>query len=181
MTKRKLLTGIGTVAVVAAVAVGVLAAVSSATPPGSSSWQYLAKFVCGVQPAEGFNEHVKPGNYATAINVGNHTVTDRSGEFKVLIAARIGAPPPPVVANVPFLARKLRTTEIDCPVIWAAAGVPPGTFLKGFVHIGLPVDFPVTAVYTSQTNNVPPGAPDAGAGISIDVEQIAPWGRAPIG
>ena len=66
--------------------------------------------------------------------------------------------------------------EIDCADIWSMAGVSPGTFLKGVVHLGLVQDLPVIAVYTSQTNNdAPDSLPNAGAGVSIDVEYIEPF------
>src|ERR1700730_16821119 len=40
-------------------------------PPVTSFTEYAAKFVCGVPGAEAQREAVKPGNYATAINIHN--------------------------------------------------------------------------------------------------------------
>jgi hypothetical protein len=47
------------------------------------------------------------------------------------------------------------------------------------LHLGLPQPLPVAAVYTSQTN-LGGGSVDPGAGMSIDVEYVAPFLSPPV-
>lgn len=151
---------------------------AQAADPVQFPVQYMVKFVCGFVVAQPTGEEppVKPGNYATAINIYNHTDQFLDGAKRVNLHYREDGPLPPIISSKNFLLFKRRVLEIDCVDIWSLVGVPPSTFLKGMVHIGLPVEVPVAAVYTSQTNIAGAGqAPDVGAGISIDVEYIAPF------
>ncbi len=50
---------------------------------------------------------------------------------------RIGEPSPPAVPWHNFNIDGGGVIEIDCVDIWAAAGLPGGTFVTGAVHIGL--------------------------------------------
>ncbi len=165
-----------------ALAVALLSALPvQAQPPGSFPVQYMVKFVCGIQPVpvQGqIQEMVKPGNYATAINIHNYTGGDLFGSKKVSLHYRNGTPVgqlPPILPREDMILYPRRVLEIDCPDIWRMADVPPGTFVKGMVWIGLPQPLPMAAVYPSQTNLVFFEAPDPGAGISIDVENIDPF------
>ena len=145
--------------------------------PNDSPVQYMVKFVCGWVPKNepGTAPHpVKPGNYATAINIGNHSPDRHIIIKRVLLHYREGTQPPPITKYKRAWLYPWRVLEIDCVDIWNLAGLAPETFVKGMVHIGTPVEFPVAAVYTAQTNLKDPPL-DAGAGISIDVEQYRPF------
>ena len=148
----------------------------SAASPHLAPVQYMVKFVCGYvayQPT-GEEPPVKPGNYATAINIDNYTTDRQIITKRVHVHYREGQPVPPVFAHKSAVIYPWRVLEIDCTDIWALTGTNPGTFLKGMVHIGTGIKLPVAAVYTAQTN-ITNQAPDAGAGISIDVEQYDPF------
>ena len=138
--------------------------------------QYMVKFVCGYvayQPT-GEEPPVKPGSYATAINIDNYSTDRQIITKRVHVHYREDQPVPPVFAHKTAVIYPWRVLEIDCTDIWILTETAPGTFLKGMVHIGTGIKLPVAAVYTAQTN-VTNEAPTAGAGISIDVEQYAPF------
>ena len=144
--------------------------------PETYTFQYMVKFVCGFVPPPTGDEHppVKPGNYATAINIGH----PGTGGSLVPMASRVlphysrGEPYPAIVKPVAGYVARFRVLEIDCNDIWAAADVTAGSFLKGMVHVGVEEELEVVAVFTAQTNITGAGTPNAGAGISIDVEYI---------
>ncbi len=169
----------GVVAAVVVLTAGTLTAVALAAGPKDAAVQYSAPFVCGwVPPADEFNvPPVKPGNYATAINIHNPTTLVIQASKRVALHYRMDEPQPPSIPFHNFTIGRNRVLEVDCNDIWAMVGVPPETFLKGALHIGLPQPLPVAAIHTSQTdinfNLLDP--PDAGAGISIDVEHILPF------
>lgn len=138
---------------------------------------YSVKFTCGVvhpvdtsPPSE---PPLKPGNYATAINIHNfHQYTVRIQKTAVIAnpedQQRGQTSPPQPVDLGPGQA-----IEIDCsdtvslfpPPLPTAPPPPPNTFIKGFVDLrgpeaGLP-SLSVTAVYTAQptaTAGEPAGA-----------------------
>ena len=148
------------------------------TMPDTYPVQYFVKFVCGFVPPPGATgaevPPVKPGNYATAINIDNHTRSKHIIAKRVHLHYREWTDPPSVRPYKRAVLYPWRVLEIDCMDIWALAGVQPETFVKGMVHIGTPARFPMAAVYTAQTNLKDPPL-DAGAGISIDVEQYHPF------
>jgi hypothetical protein len=196
MSRSRWILLVGLMSVVALIASGATAAVAfqdradkgdvieapDIANPEQNSVQYSVKFVCGwlppVPPQD--DQWLKPGDYATTINIHNHQTNTVSGGYRVALFYRIGSPSPPAVAAVPFNIFRRTVGSIDCVSIWAAAGLPPGTFVEGAVHIGLSQPLSVWAVYTSQTHNDPALGPDGGAGHSIDVEQVVPI-QAPIG
>jgi hypothetical protein len=148
-------------------------------PPEAEPVQYSVKFVCGLVPFTGDHQApLNPGNYATAVNIHNYTAATVSGSYRIALHYRDGDPTPPIIGTKNINPKKFRTLEIDCVNIWSKVGLPPGTFVKGMLHIGLAQNLPIAAVYTAQTNlsdPVMPVPPDAGAGISIDVENISPF------
>lgn len=150
---------------------------AGATNPANSPVQYFVKYVCGFVPTNPPGEEgpVKPGNYATAINIQNHTPASIFVALRLNLHYRAGSPIPPLIPHTSVKAVPLRTLEVDCPYLWTLAGLPPGTFVKGMVHLGVREPLPVAVVYTSQTYLGPGTALDAGAGISIDVEQVSPF------
>lgn len=166
---------LGTVAGVVGLLAGTLSVIALANPK-TRPVQYSAPFVCGWLPPvpPDLDQHLKPGDYATSISIDNHTGTNVFGSKRVHLQYRMGTPPPPVVPSVNLSVVKNRVLEIDCIDIWGMAGVPPGSFIKGAVHIGLGQQLPVAATYAVQTHTDPNIGPDPGAGISIDVEHIPP-------
>ncbi len=113
---------------------------------------YAVKFLCGVFPpgAAGVREGpVKPGNYATAINIHNPNPRDVNFQKKAVLLFDSNNPPtgfevPQAPALVP-MKKKLPPDwgmEIDCPdireVLLGLPGVPPSGFLKGWVVIEVP-------------------------------------------
>ncbi len=154
-----------------------------AQPAEQRAVQYSIKFVCGwlppVPPQD--DQFLKPGDYATAINIHNpNTSGVVRGAKRVALHYRMGTTPPPVITNFAFTVANRRVLEIDCQDIWFMAGVPSGTFLKGMVHVGLDEELPIAAVYTSQTHNNDLTGPDPGAGHSIDVEYVKPFRGVPV-
>ncbi len=177
--KRRRMLAVGMVAGVVILVAGVAAAIN----PGNAPVKYSAPFICGWLPPvpPDLDQHAKPGDYHTAIMIHNHTGTNVTAGKQVMLSFRMGAPPAPPTpffnASIPFR----RTLQIDCVDIWAMAGVPPGSFVKGHLLIGLNQPLPVSATYTSQTHDDPNVGPGPAAGHSIDVEQIFPIGGAPVG
>jgi hypothetical protein len=155
---------------------------------------YAVKFVCGKQapinsltpPAE---PPVKPGNYATKVNVELLSPPNANGggsgvSWNVSLAGG-GGPSLTTLAN-PL--SQLETVDVTCAAIakqsGSAAKLP--AFIEGYVNvIASPgVQLAVTAVYTSQGCTFPPGVatiavlPSVCSGpVSIDVvpQQSVPF------
>lgn len=153
-----------------------------AANPEQNPVQYSVKFVCGWLPPvpPDLDQWNKPGNYATTINIHNHTTSGVTGGKRVALFFRMGTPAPPLVPAFGFSIPLRRTLAIDCVDIWGMAGLPPGSFVEGALHIGLNQPLSVWSVYTAQSHNDPNAGPEVGAGISIDVEQVFPI-QAPLG
>ncbi len=173
---------LGTVAGVVGLLAGTLSVIALANPK-TRPVQYSAPFVCGWLPPvpPDLDQHLKPGDYATAINIHNHLDNNVGVSKRVALHYRMGTPAPPVVSFSNTVIRTRAVLEIDCVDIWAMAGLPPGSFVKGAVHIGLDTRLPVAAIYTSQTHDDPNAGPGPAAGHSIDVEIIEPFTGAPVG
>lgn len=140
--------------------------VQQSAPP--SRFVYSAKFVCGrmvdVPPSDADNGFeleppVKPGNYATTINVHNF----RQQEVTIkLNATAVGALPRSVVDEPPVprsttITRTLgpnQGLELECSDIGDRLDLPdtnlPVIFLDGFVRIETTSRLEVVGVYTSQ-------------------------------
>ena len=157
---------------------------STSSPP----CVYSVKFICGNQSANPklhapSEPPVKPGNYATAINIHNYHL-DRSAviEKTAIIANPEDAPslgpitPHPRIISLP----PGRAFEIDCSDIVTLFGttVPLPPFIKGFVELRAPPTvgnlplLSVTAVYTAQQTIA--GAAPSGP-ISIEVVPVQPF------
>ena len=150
----------------------------AAGSPLNSPFQYSVKFVCGFVPVPGPTAEpppVKPGDYATAINIHNYTYTNYLLAKRVAVHYREDTPPPvPIPQPRSTWIHKLRVLEIDCIDIWLMLDVQYGTFVKGMVHIGTPLAFPVAAVYTVLQDADGDHVPEFG-GQSIDVEYVPPF------
>ncbi len=125
---------------------------------------YSVKFVCGLQRLGSNNfkppgePPVKPGNYATAVNVHNfHSDREVVFDKKAVIALPERQTQRGPVSTVKHdLLGPNQALEVDCTDIvslFSSAGsntvLPP--FIKGFVEIVSPVQLSVTGVYTAQT------------------------------
>ncbi len=131
----------------------------STTNPGT--FIYSVKFLCGLQvvpsnPSTVPNEPpVKPGNYATSVNVHNyHSANVASFCKKAVIALPEGSAARGTVS--PFVTDTLdfnQAEEIDCSdivtLLHPTLPTPP-PFIKGFVEMLSNVQLSVAAVYTSQ-------------------------------
>ena len=149
---------------------------------------YSVKFICGVQSAVSglrppSEPPVKPGNYATAINVHNYHLDLTAVIAKTAVIAnpenaqslgQISSPPRSITLPPG------RAFEIDCSDIVALFGTstpPLPPFIKGFVELRAPPPLPplpllsVTAVYTAQQAiaGVAPGP------VSIEVVPVQPF------
>ena len=151
---------------------------------GSQPCVYSIKFICGVQSANP-NLHapseppVKPGNYATAINVHNYHLDQTAAITKTAVIAN--PEDAPSLGQITAHPRSIslppgRAFEIDCSDIVTLFGTqtaPLPPFIKGFVE--LRGSFPllsVTAVYTAQqtTASTAPSGP-----VSIEVVPMQPF------
>ncbi len=127
--------------------------------------QYAVKFVCGIPGLEAEREAVKPGNYATAINLHNPVAGPLRFRKKAVRALPQGFEPIP---PSPFTDESIGpdfALEVDCQNIRELLSGPPAPeFITGFLVLEIPFgDLDVWAVYTAQ----PPGST---GGMTLDVE-----------
>jgi len=176
-----------------------LAAVATSFLPSMAAAQvlvYSAKFLCGtmVGPDEATPEResaVKPGNYATAINVHNFASKDAKFIKMAVLAdtqqkrqkAEEAQPPQEVGRKVSarddeYLAAG-DALEIDCPDIVTLFNgtrfegfIKEVKFIKGFVVIESEVELNVVAVYSASV--VRGRWLSLGAGMGLDVEYVSP-------
>jgi hypothetical protein len=138
---------------------------------------YSVKFICGVQsplpnlrpPSE---PPVKPGNYATAVNIHNFHSTDVNViiQKSAVIALPESQQPGPISSLGRVTLGPGQAFEIDCSdIVSLFPSFPPlPPFIKGFVLLrGAPgISFPtlsVTAVYTVQGATPSPDCEKCGA------------------
>jgi hypothetical protein len=154
---------------------------------GQYLWSYAAKFVCGYQrtatpgqPAPG-EPIVKPGNYATELNIHNPAYKEvlLRKKFLVLVNAQ-----QQVAIREPQQTRPVTVTKMtlgpdyammdDCNNLWTITypGVTlpsPMPVFIGYLVILSPLELDVDAVYTA---NAPGELAAAPTGVSIDVERV---------
>ena len=151
---------------------------------GSYFWSYAAKFVCGQQAplAQGAPGEpvVKPGNYATDINIHNpsYRVVPLRKKFLLMVenGQAIAAEPQSVGPRPTTVTMALgadMATMDDCNTLWKyiyPAGIPGNRPLTaGYLVILSPTDLDVNVVYTAAA----PGNVYSGTqSISIDVGQV---------
>jgi hypothetical protein len=135
------------------------------------------KFVCGVQSDCGCDcASVRPGSYATEINIYNHNSKPadiRKRVVPVVLAGAVAGREPRVVSarvEDKIVLPPHSATMDDCfrisELLLGAPTQGPMPPTIGFLEIVSPVELSVTAVYTAS-------GPD-GKTVSIDVEQIVP-------
>jgi hypothetical protein len=171
---------------VPATAVAVLGSARPAQAQAAPLFQYSVKFVCGLQrahnpPAAG-EPAVKPGNYATEINIHNIQFSQQPVIKSLVLVVRDGEPvgrEPNVQAPTPFIAVPVPPRNAmmdDCNQLWVMShpGGPappnPMPLTIGYLSIITLADIDVDAVYTAllftaatATNTESP---------SIDVERV---------
>ena len=148
---------------------------------------YSVKFICGDLSANPnlqlpSEPPVKPGNYATAVNIHNFHQDQKAVILKrAVIANPENQPPGQVSRPRQVTLGPGQAFEIDCSDIVTLFGplsTPLPPFIKGFVELrGLPTSpFPplsVTAVYTAQATTA---AGTQGGPVSIEVVPVQPFG-----
>jgi hypothetical protein len=144
---------------------------------GSYYWNYSAKFVCGLQvPTQVGEPVVKPGNYATVINIHNYTYGQVEVRKKVIVlnegdqAIREPQSAPPRGFDKITLGPDYATMD-DCNRLWVlthpTGGIPsPMPLFEGYLVLISRVDLDVDAVYTAAQYANPTPSPD------IDVERV---------
>jgi hypothetical protein len=165
----------------------------SATPAEAQTapqrFSYSVKFVCGLQrPSQEPGETiVKPGNYATEVNIFNPFQVRSPIRKRVILLVDEGKP----IGREPeqqgprgfdsIVLAPLFATMDDCDRLWTlthpGAALPaPMPLTIGFLVLESLSELDVDAVYTAAT----PGFPGAlNQGISIDVERV-PVRRLPV-
>jgi len=154
---------------------------------GQYVWSYAAKFVCGYQrtatpgqPAPG-EPIVKPGNYATELNIHNPAYKEVLLRKKFLVLVNVQQQ---VAIREPQQTRPVTVTKMtlgpdyammdDCNNLWTITypGVPlpsPMPVFIGYLVILSPLELDVDAVYTA---NAPGDLAAAPTSVSIDVERV---------
>jgi hypothetical protein len=169
-------------------------------PPGTSAeqapqitgtylWSYSAKFVCGYQapllPTDPGEPVVKPGNYATEINIHNENISTPSLVVKKMVIILVDPTNGPVGlepnaqtprSNVNVSMGSNTAMMDDCNAIWTmihqAGGPPPPNpmpLMIGYLVILDPLDLNVDVVYTAEVPGTGAGNP---TGISINVTRV---------
>jgi len=162
---------------------------------GNYLWSYAAKFVCGYQspfPATGTTLQgepvVKPGNYATEINIHNPQYREVRLYKKVLSLVDVRNPQQPRIIREPQSAGPVVTDTIilgpdyatmdDCNRLYAwttpAGGLPafPPPLFIGYLVILSRTELDVDVVYTAVAPGANQTAPTQPSGISIDEERV---------
>jgi hypothetical protein len=163
---------------------------TTATPtPGpvitGNFWSYAAKFVCGEQPADSTalgEPTVRPGSYATEINIHNPNYFGPSTIYKkVLLLVDRGEPVgrEPKIAEPRAFGPPLQlpndgATMDDCTSIWELAnpGISPPTpmpLMVGYVVILSPFNLDVVSVMTAAPTAAVGQAPGDIALETVDV------------
>lgn len=157
---------------------------------GQYVWSYAAKFVCGYQrtPVAGAltpgEPVVKPGNYATEINIHNPNYKQTPLRKKFLVLVNQFNPQNPVLVREPAQIEPTKiitmtlgpdfATMDDCNNLWTltypSAPVPtPMPVFIGYLVVLSPLELDVDVVYTANASVDLTTAP---TGISIDVERV---------
>ncbi len=143
----------------------------------TTTYSYSVKFVCGVQSeCDCACSSVRPGSYATEINIYNHNNKEVAIAKLVVPVVLAGAPAgrePKVVhrrAEDKIVLPPRTATMDDCCRIserlFGAAPHSPMPITIGFLEIVSPAELIITAVYTVTGAN--------SGSVNIDVEQIEP-------
>ena len=170
---------------------------------GQYLWSYAAKFVCGFQDintagvAAPGEPVVKPGNYASEINIHNPNYRPVPLRKKFLVLVNEQNPQNPWIIREPNQVEPLKiitmtlgpdyATMDDCNNLWhltypSTALPSPLPVFIGYLVILSPLELDVDVVYTA---NAPGSLTVAPTGVSIDVERVTgkrvfvPYGALP--
>jgi len=156
----------------------VLAVIALGGQARAQLYVYSVKYVCGLQviPSNQFppphEPTVKPGNYATAINVHNYHLKLTTLRKKAVIARPESQPRGPISAIVSENLGPNQALTVDCNEIaklFPVGSAPLPPFIDGFVEIVSPVQLSVAAVYTTQTCTNPANKCSILGDLSIEV------------
>lgn len=144
--------------------------------PATSVQEYAVKFVCGIPKIEAEREAVKPGNYATAVNI--HNPNQKTGAIKfskhAVLSLPEDMPPQPPGKVVQEALKPDFAMEVDCQNIRDLLHLQHDTtFIKGFLVIVesstlAPLD--VVGVYSSE----PPQGQNGISGMGLQIVPITP-------
>lgn len=143
---------------------------------GAPTYQYTAKYVCGLSQDPTTKSPVLPGTYRTSINVHNPQASNVTIMKKAVQSSREMENPIPPGKLRSYTIRPDYSFEIDCEDVYLIGGVPSGTlFSEGFVVIQSPRQIDVKAVYTA-------GAPATASSsvVTMDIETIEPKISVPV-
>ena len=156
-------------------------AASPAQPAVTTQIEYAAKFVCGIPGSEAQREAVKPGNYATAINIHNSNQLTTTAPINftkhAILALPEGQNPIPPSRAVSESFPSDFAMEVDCQNIRDILGPiapPPPAFIKGVLVLLTPppAALDVIGVYSAEA---PPKAPDGvPTGMGLEILPILP-------
>jgi hypothetical protein len=166
-------------------AIAILGSAQPARAQTTPLYQYSVKFVCGLQRVYSPNlpgePAVKPGNYATEINIHNIQFTQQPAIKNVVLVVKNGEPvgrepnvqPPTPFVVVPMPPRNAMMD--DCNQIWGMAfpgAAPPNPMplTIGYLSVISRAEIDVDAVYTAQS--FPSATADTLDAPSIDVERV---------
>jgi hypothetical protein len=157
----------GSTIIILAVSIVMLAAIGAASAQTTANL-YTVKFVCGTQAPNGSTAPseppVKPGNYATTIDIEN-----LSGKVQYTWSVSLAGAAGPT-SSVGGTLGAVNTADVYCAAISRLVG-SSSPFITGFVNIQTPTPLVVTAVYTSQGCVFVPGVkPLCGGRTHIDVQ-----------
>lgn len=190
MIKRHWLLAVLGVALLLAASAYTVLARQEARPTAQDAftyYSYAVKFVCGIQrfsPNNPGEPPVKPGNYATEINIHNYqyNVDLVPVRKKVVLLVDRGEPigrEPRSVEPTAFDGIELKpdyATMDDCnriaELLWGAVPTPMPLMI-GYLVLISPYDLDVDVVYTAEVPAQPTATNPTLTGISIDVEHIA--------
>jgi hypothetical protein len=177
---RKLALWVATFAALTAL----LPAIASAQTRTSSV--YAVKFVCGLQSPAGLTPPseppVKPGNYATKINLELVLGEGAQVTANVSVAGLTSTAPLTLSLTAPFTDEDITCADIATAIASLYPNGAPPAFVNGYVNIippNLGTTLAVTAVYTAQGYYFSPiGSvflpPRPNAQVSIDVVPESP-------
>ncbi len=143
---------------------------------GAPTYQYAAKYVCGLTQDTSLKNPVLPGAYRTTINVHNPQIANVSIKKKAVQSSREVANPIPPGKLQPYTIQPDYSFEIDCDDINILQGNPSSTlFSEGFVIIQSPRQIDVRALYTAGS------AVTTGSNVvTMEVETIEPLISVPV-
>ena len=176
--------------------IGVLAvaalAPAQAQAQGRKTLTYSVKFLCGFPllvapdtPATPNQYEVRPGYYATAINIHNFTSSEVKFQKKAVVADPQRFTRGPKSNAVDETLGSGDALEVDCIDIvqlFPKEALATRGFIKGFLQIISQVELSVVAVYTAQGCQILPGTgtcPSSLEQLALDVVPQTPFNFQP--